>query len=183
MGEGIRPEDNSQKSSRRLKPNGRPEGRDSLEPLLSKRIKRSKVEDTEAVDQAMECLRKMEDDFRDTVKRQKRVVDESLVNVPKSAFFPGPEETGGSGNLSHELGTKVLDHTGPVINEEQQGKTLPTPLTDGDPEERDLFDVQEENDINVIKREGARPPPVNSDYLPLPWEGRLGYVNCPVNRA
>jgi hypothetical protein len=23
----------------------------------------------------------------------------------------------------------------------------------------------------------ARPPPVNSDYLPLPWKGRLGYVS------
>ena len=22
----------------------------------------------------------------------------------------------------------------------------------------------------------SRPPPVNSDYLPLPWKGRLGYV-------
>lgn len=24
----------------------------------------------------------------------------------------------------------------------------------------------------------GRPPPVNSDYLPLPWKGRLGYVSC-----
>ncbi len=31
-------------------------------------------------------------------------------------------------------------------------------------------------DIDVIKKEAARPPPVNSDYLPLPWKGRLGYV-------
>jgi hypothetical protein len=25
----------------------------------------------------------------------------------------------------------------------------------------------------------SRPPPVNSDILPLPWKGRLGYV-CPT---
>jgi hypothetical protein len=25
----------------------------------------------------------------------------------------------------------------------------------------------------------SRPPPVNSDYLPLPWKGRLGYVSYP----
>ena len=31
-------------------------------------------------------------------------------------------------------------------------------------------------DIDTIKKEAARPPPVNSDYLPLPWKGRLGYV-------
>lgn len=31
-------------------------------------------------------------------------------------------------------------------------------------------------DIEIIKTEAGRPPPVNSDYLPLPWKGRLGYV-------
>jgi UV DNA damage endonuclease len=31
-------------------------------------------------------------------------------------------------------------------------------------------------DIETLKNEAARPPPVNSDYLPLPWKGRLGYV-------
>lgn len=30
---------------------------------------------------------------------------------------------------------------------------------------------------DVEKLEAARPPPVNSSYLPLPWKGRLGYVN------
>ena len=34
------------------------------------------------------------------------------------------------------------------------------------------------DDIDTIKNEAARPPPVNSDYLPLPWKGRLGYVRC-----
>ncbi|KAE9377188.1 UV-endonuclease UvdE [Stipitochalara longipes BDJ] len=31
-------------------------------------------------------------------------------------------------------------------------------------------------DVDVMKKEAARPPPVNSDYLPLPWKGRLGYA-------
>jgi len=31
--------------------------------------------------------------------------------------------------------------------------------------------------LETIKREAARPPPVNSDYLPIPWKGRLGYVS------
>lgn len=34
-------------------------------------------------------------------------------------------------------------------------------------------------DADTMKREAARPPPVNSDYLPLPWKGRLGYVRSP----
>ncbi|KAE8453650.1 UV-damage endonuclease [Mollisiaceae sp. DMI_Dod_QoI] len=31
-------------------------------------------------------------------------------------------------------------------------------------------------DIDTLKKEAARSPPVNSDYLPLPWKGRLGYA-------
>jgi UV DNA damage endonuclease len=31
-------------------------------------------------------------------------------------------------------------------------------------------------DMDTVKKDAARPPPVNSDYLPLPWKGRLGYV-------
>lgn len=31
-------------------------------------------------------------------------------------------------------------------------------------------------DIETVKLEAARPPPVNSEYLPLPWKGRLGYA-------
>lgn len=35
-------------------------------------------------------------------------------------------------------------------------------------------------DADNIKLEAARPPPVNSEYLPLPWKGRLGYVSVTV---
>jgi UV DNA damage endonuclease len=31
-------------------------------------------------------------------------------------------------------------------------------------------------DEEEVKEALSRPPPVNSDYLPLPWKGRLGYV-------
>lgn len=34
----------------------------------------------------------------------------------------------------------------------------------------------EEADEEEIKEALSRPPPVHSDYLPLPWKGRLGYV-------
>ena len=38
---------------------------------------------------------------------------------------------------------------------------------------------EEEADEEEIKEALSRPPPVNSDYLPLPWKGRLGYVSQP----
>jgi UV DNA damage endonuclease len=42
----------------------------------------------------------------------------------------------------------------------------------GDPEDADGL---EEDEVEV-KEALSRPPPVNSEYLPLPWKGRLGYV-------
>lgn len=38
-------------------------------------------------------------------------------------------------------------------------------------------DGEEEADEEEIQEALSRPPPVNSDYLPLPWTGRLGYVS------
>ena len=36
---------------------------------------------------------------------------------------------------------------------------------------------EEEANEEELKEALSRPPPVNSDYLPLPWKGRLGYVS------
>ncbi|KAE9964163.1 hypothetical protein EG328_010729 [Venturia inaequalis] len=35
---------------------------------------------------------------------------------------------------------------------------------------------EEVADEEELKEASSRPPPVNSDYLPLPWKGRLGYA-------
>jgi UV DNA damage endonuclease len=43
-----------------------------------------------------------------------------------------------------------------------------------DPDEDDAGPAE---DVDVMKKEAGRPPPVNSEYLPLPWKGRLGYVS------
>ncbi|CAG8975102.1 hypothetical protein HYALB_00008942 [Hymenoscyphus albidus] len=42
-----------------------------------------------------------------------------------------------------------------------------------DPDGDEMGPIEE---VDVLKREAGRPPPVNSDYLPLPWKGRLGYA-------
>lgn len=47
-----------------------------------------------------------------------------------------------------------------------------------DPEAKD----EEEADEEELQAALSRPPPVNSDYLPLPWKGRLGYVSLPSIR-
>jgi UV DNA damage endonuclease len=44
---------------------------------------------------------------------------------------------------------------------------------DMDDPEAEEFEEADEAEVNEASR---RPPPVHSDYLPLPWKGRLGYV-------
>ncbi|KAI1526026.1 hypothetical protein PtrSN002B_011679 [Pyrenophora tritici-repentis] len=53
----------------------------------------------------------------------------------------------------------------------------------GDPDDADGLEAGEDEEQEV-KEALSRPPPVNSEYLPLPWKGRLGYVcvlRVPVN--
>ena len=47
----------------------------------------------------------------------------------------------------------------------------------GDPEVDDEQAAEDGDQVEAeVKEASLRPPPVNSDYLPLPWKGRLGYV-------
>lgn len=41
--------------------------------------------------------------------------------------------------------------------------------------------AEEKADSEVVERTARRPPPVNSDVLPLPWKGRLGYVSADID--
>lgn len=45
-----------------------------------------------------------------------------------------------------------------------------------DPEAEGEEDADEEEMMDAL----SRAPPVNSNYLPLPWKGRLGYVSGPA---
>ncbi|KAJ5811337.1 hypothetical protein N7474_007638 [Penicillium riverlandense] len=48
------------------------------------------------------------------------------------------------------------------------------------------LDPESDEDVPVdpeeLKEALGRPPPVHSNYLPLPWKGRLGYVSCTTLR-
>ncbi|KAJ4356217.1 uncharacterized protein N0V89_004247 [Didymosphaeria variabile] len=60
--------------------------------------------------------------------------------------------------------TTAIASSGPAV-EKDVGVT-------GDPEaEQDAVEGEDE-----VKEALSRPPPVNSDYLPLPWKGRIGYA-------
>lgn len=63
---------------------------------------------------------------------------------------------------------------------EAAAKAIPakkTPAKESNGMEDPEADGEEEADEEEVKEALSRPPPVNSDYLPLPWKGRLGYVS------
>jgi UV DNA damage endonuclease len=125
----------------------------------------------------------MENQLRNDVKRQKMAVKESKMrsgglDIEHAAFLPRATKSQPdilSGEREKEaMKRRTAEKTGDVeytVIGGEEGRASP----EGEDTERTL----NENDINVLKQEGARPPPVNSDYLPLPWKGRLGYVNDP----
>ncbi|KAI9828091.1 MAG: UV-damage endonuclease [Thelocarpon impressellum] len=56
-----------------------------------------------------------------------------------------------------------------VKDEPQDEQKAQDPEAEADDE--DILD-----DVEEVQEAASRPPPVNSDYLPLPWKGRLGYA-------
>ncbi|KAH0347131.1 UV-endonuclease UvdE, partial [Aureobasidium melanogenum] len=55
-------------------------------------------------------------------------------------------------------------------------KKTPVKKTANDDMDDPEAEGDEEADEEELSAALARPPPVNSDYLPLPWKGRLGYA-------
>lgn len=62
-----------------------------------------------------------------------------------------------------------------VINDAAANVTGPT-ADAATPVDPDDIEGLAEDEVE-IKEALSRPPPVNSEYLPLPWKGRLGYVS------
>lgn len=86
--------------------------------------------------------------------------------------------------IAEQAALKAATGTSEATNKKPRGKAaakvkteedIDAAVMNRDPEADDPEDGEKE-DVDTEKREAARPPPVNSDYLPLPWKGRLGYV-------
>ncbi|KAI0546712.1 UV-endonuclease UvdE-domain-containing protein [Xylaria curta] len=131
---------------------------------------------------ALSGLQEMEDQLRKEVKRQKIAVQESEVknelDEEHAALMPRPIKARPDVlSATKEMKTLVGEPkgSGPKGDERARqgsGEESRRPLDNDEDADNGL----EENDVGVMKQEGARPPPVNSDYLPLPWKGRLGYA-------
>lgn len=69
---------------------------------------------------------------------------------------------------ANAAGENVTASSGASAVEKDVGVTVDPEIAEGAPGENE--------DEEDVKEALSRPPPVNSDYLPLPWKGRLGYV-------
>lgn len=91
---------------------------------------------------------------------------ESPVKSKTQAELPkGKAPTGGKASEESQNPASAADRTKAKKEPRKESQFL-------DPEADDLDEADEEE----IQAALSRPPPVNSDYLPLPWKGRIGYV-------
>ncbi|KAI0376497.1 UV-endonuclease UvdE [Hypomontagnella monticulosa] len=134
---------------------------------------------------AMHDLREMEDSFRDAVKRQKLALGASSIPSPSqetginAAFFPKPKRADPDATTAGPEGKAVKSKTKKkLVKDESNADQDSEPYEDGEPGDREEGSGvgKQENDTDAFMQGASRPPPVNSDYLPLPWKGRLGYA-------
>lgn len=154
-------------------------------PRRSTRTAKDQGRGREVVEDAMHELQDMEAQLRGAVKRQKLAIKSSSVMADvkserepeDAAFLPRPIRNALDVVPSKVKGKSVVEKKGP--NSHGELSAFPNPgsslLMQGSADDPEAAPAAE--DVNELKLEGSRPPPVNSDYLPLPWKGRLGYVS------
>lgn len=147
-------------------------------------MKPAKMLDESEVTQTIKELEEMDNYFRRETKRQRLMAEGEGSNISTSTArdvrFPVAQQ---SNTPSKEKQSRSKTR-----------ETLPTPENDdsGDTQDGDYVqsphglvkDPKEESEMvdeATAERGAARPPAVNSSYLPLPWKGRLGYVSPPTN--
>lgn len=79
------------------------------------------------------------------------------------------------------IGNGTASHDGPTSKAKRGPATKPAKATTANAAaHREIVDPEadelEGEAVEDIQAAALRPPAVNSDYLPLPWKGRLGYV-------
>jgi UV DNA damage endonuclease len=124
----------------------------------------------EGVEEAMRELSEMEHKLQDAVRTQRLAVESSDLHVKKEVseepdirpkmYSPNTDTVTARGNLDRKSN---VSNTAPLDEDDAK-------LAAGD-----VADAKDEDDS--ASRGANRPPPVNSEVLPLPWKGRLGYVS------
>lgn len=125
----------------------------------------------EAAASALRHLEEMEAAFKSDIKRRRLQIEQSIPNG-LNAGRPAPALKLRGSASSGKSDVVQLDRI-LLTPEEEKDHAFETAKDDESLSGDELIDT--------IK--GAnRPPAVNSDYLPLPWKGRLGFVSHFISR-
>ncbi|WXC64671.1 UV-damage endonuclease [Fusarium graminearum] len=123
----------------------------------------------EGVEEAMRELSEMEHKLQDAVRTQRLAVESSDLHVKKEiAQEPSIRPKVNAPNNNNTVAAR-----GKLNGKPKAVETAPQDEHDAELAADDMAEAKEENGVN---RGANRPPPVNSDTLPLPWKGRLGYA-------
>lgn len=129
------------------------------------------------VSDVMKELSDMEERLQSSVKRQRLAIQDSglVDDVPPRRPLK-PQAARKSRNVVREnLANGVRMATS--VDEIEHAPSLDTDaIAAANDIEADADDREQEAEEELAERGAARPPPVNSNLLPLPWKGRIGYV-------
>lgn len=124
-------------------------------------------ETKEGVQQARRELSEMEHRFQSVVRRQRLAVQNSDLKANP---------------LSNQVSLKPVPYLPErdVLHGKSEGEPRSTEQSPLDGYEADLTagDIDAASEGDCVGKGATRPPPLNSDRLPLPWSGRLGYVSA-----
>lgn len=124
----------------------------------------------------MDGLKEFEDSLQASLRRQMLAIKSSAVMNLKGeddeAHQHKPVDNAPESLTAVQQ--QMALNRGKSSKRDQNSNMIPGEM-DG-PQDREIDEDGEVEETEAAKREGARPPPVNSPYLPLPWKGRLGYV-------
>ncbi|KAL2681247.1 UV-damage endonuclease [[Neocosmospora] mangrovei] len=122
----------------------------------------------EGVEEAMRELSEMEHKLQNAVKRQRQAVESSDLHVKVGSTMER--------NIRPRMRTPPPNDTIPSNCGRNAESVEKAPMDNYQAELAAGDIVDAKADDEGFERGANRPPPVNSDRLPLPWSGRLGYA-------
>ncbi|GAB1313800.1 UV-damage endonuclease [Madurella fahalii] len=132
----------------------------------------------EGVQIALEGLARMERRLKSATKKQKlQVAETRFAGPPEIMSAERPPENILQPESVKEACLRITEpeeRGQPATRDEDSENRYFAQHKGMDPESKRI-DAPEES-ADVPERGAARPPPINSAYLPLPWKGRLGYA-------
>lgn len=101
-----------------------------------------------------------------------------LSEVPEVVIEPPKKKrnTASKPSAEKDAAPVKVEESGTTPKAVAAKKKTPVKAERNEPADPEAEIEEEEADEDEIKAASMRPPPVHSDYLPLPWKGRLGYV-------